>query len=151
MLRTRLREALKDALKAQDRRRISTIRLILAAVKDRDITLRGTGKADCIADEEILNLLQTMVRQRNESIEAFDQGKRKDLADNERAEIEVIRGFLPPQLSDEDIAKATRAVIDELDAAGLKDMGRVMAALKAKYAGEMDFGKASAVVKTLLA
>ncbi|MDA1131921.1 MAG: GatB/YqeY domain-containing protein [Proteobacteria bacterium] len=151
MLRTRLSEALKDALKAQDRRRISTIRLILAAVKDRDITLRGTGKAECIADEEILNLLQTMVRQRNESIEAFEHGKRKDLADSERAEIAVIRGFLPPQLSDDDITAATREVINELNAAGLKDMGRVMAALKAKYAGEMDFGKASSVVKTLLA
>lgn len=150
MLRARLSEALKDALKAQDRRRTSTVRLILAAVKDRDITLRGSGKAECIADDEILNLLQTMVRQRTESIELFEQGKRKDLADRERKEIEVIRSFMPVQLNDEAIAEATRAAIEELHAEGLKDMGRVMGTLKAKYAGQMDFGKASSVVKELL-
>ena len=151
MLRTRLSEALKDALKLKDRVRTSTVRLILAAIKDRDITLRGTGKAECIADEEILNLLQTMVRQRTESIELFEKGKRQELADRERAEIDVIHSFMPPQLDDEAIAKATKIVIKELDAEGLKDMGKVMGMLKSKYAGRMDFGKASAVVKKILA
>ena len=150
MLRTRLSEALKEALKAKDRRRTSTIRLILAAVKDRDITLRGSGKAECMADDGILTLLQTMVRQRTEGIEMFEQGKRKDLADREREEIKIIRGFMPAQLDDQAIAEATRAAIDELHAEGLKDMGRVMGTLKAKYAGQMDFGKASSVVKELL-
>ena len=140
MLRARLSEELKGALKAKDRRRASTIRLILAAMKDRDIILRGSGKAECISDDEILSLLQTMVRQRNESIELFEQGKRLDLAERERKEIEVIRSFMPEQLNEEAIAVATREVIGELNAEGLKDMGRVMGALKAKYAGQMDFG-----------
>lgn len=151
MLRTRLSEALKDALKSKDQVRTSTVRLILAAVKDRDITLRGTGKAECIADEEILNLLQTMVRQRTESIELFEKGERQELADRERAEIDVIHSFMPPQLDDEAIAEATKIVIMELHAEGLKDMGKVMGMLKSKYAGRMDFGKASAVVKKILA
>ena len=150
MLRARLSEALKDALKAKDHRRTSTIRLILAAVKDRDITLRGSGKAECIAEDEILALLQTMVRQRTESIELFEQGKRKDLADREREEIKIIRGFMPAQLDDEAIAEATRETIEELHAEGLKDVGRVMGMLKARYTGQMDFGKASSVVKELL-
>ena len=144
-------EALKDALKSKDQVRTSTVRLILAAVKDRDITLRGTGKAECIADEEILNLLQTMVRQRTESIELFEKGGRQELADRERAEIDVIHSFMPPQLDDEAIAEATKIVIMELHAEGLKDMGKVMGMLKSKYAGRMDFGKASAVVKKILA
>ena len=150
MLRARLSETLKSALKARDQRTVSTVRLILAAVKDRDITFRGSGKGECIMDEEILNLLQTMIRQRRESIGLFEQGGRQDLADRERKEIEVIREFLPRQLGDEQIAAATREVIEELRAEGLKDMGRVMGTLKAKYAGQMDFSKASSVVRELL-
>ena len=150
MLRARLSETLKSALKARDRLAASTVRLILAAVKDRDITFRGSGKGECIADEEILNLLQTMIRQRQESIGLFEQGGRQDLADRERKETGVIREFLPRQLGDEQIAAATREVIEELRAEGLKDMGRVMGTLKTKYAGQMDFAKASSVVRELL-
>lgn len=150
MLRTRLAEALKDAQKARDQRSTSTIRLILAAVKDRDITLRGHGGGDAIGDEEILNLLQTMVRQRHESIELFEKGQRRDLADRERAEIEVVQSFMPDQLDDSEITSVTKKVIKDLEATGLKDMGRVMGELKSKYAGQMDFGKASSVAKELL-
>jgi uncharacterized protein YqeY len=150
MLRARLSEALKNALRAKDQITVATVRLILAAVKDRDITFRGSGKGECIADGEILPLLQTMIRQRRDSIELFEQGSRKDLADRERKEIEVIRSFLPAQLGDAEIAVATREVIDELHAEALKDMGRVMMTLKEKYAGKMDFGKASNVVRELL-
>ena len=151
MLRARLSEALKDALKAKDRCRASTLRLILAAVKDRDITYRGSGKGECIGEEQIYHLLQTMVRQRVESIPQFEQGHRKDLADRERKEIEILRGFLPAQLGDAETAAAARRVVDEIHAEGLKDMGRVMGTLKAKYPGRMDFGKASSVVRELLA
>ena len=150
MLRSRLSEALKDAQKARDQRSTSTIRLILAAIKDRDITLRGNGGGDAIGDDEILNLLQTMVRQRHESIELFEKGSRKDLADRERAEIEVVQNFMPDQLDDGEITSVTKKVIAELEATGLKDMGRVIGELKAKYAGQMDFGKASSVAKELL-
>ena len=150
MLRTRLSEALKGALKAKDQVRTSTIRLVLAAVKDRDIALRGTGKAESIADDDILALLQTMVRQRIESIELFDKGGRVDLADRERSEIDIIRSFMPAQLDDDAIIEATKLVIEESGAKGLKDMGRVMALLKSKYTGKMDFSKASSIVKKIL-
>lgn len=150
MLRTRLSEALKGALKAKDQVRTSTIRLVLAAVKDRDIALRGTGKAESISDDDILALLQTMVRQRIESIELFDKGGRVDLADRERSEIDIIRSFMPAQLDDDAIIEATKLVIEESGAKGLKDMGRVMALLKSKYTGKMDFSKASSIVKKIL-
>ena len=141
MLRPRLSEALKRALKVRDHCTISTVRLSMAAVKDRDITLRGSGKGECITDDEILSLLQTMVRQRRESIVFFQQGKREDLADRERKEIEVIRGFMPAQLDDDEIRVATKEVIEQLNAEGLKDMGRVMGALKEKYSGQIDIEK----------
>ena len=150
MLRSRLSEALKDAVLAKDRRCSSTIRLILAAVKDRDITLRGSGGGDVISDDDILGLLQTMVRQRHESIELFEKGQRKDLADRERAEIDVVLRFMPEQMDDEAIASATKQVVEDLEATGLKDMGRVMGKLKSKYTGQMDFSKASSVAKELL-
>jgi uncharacterized protein YqeY len=150
MLRSRLSEALKDAVLAKDRRSSSTIRLILAAVKDRDITLRGSGGGDVISDDDILGLLQTMVRQRHESIELFEKGQRKDLADRERAEIDVVLRFMPEQMDDEAIASATKQVVEDLEATGLKDMGRVMGKLKSKYTGQMDFSKASSVAKELL-
>ena len=150
MLRSRLSEALKDAVLAEDRRSSSTIRLILAAVKDRDITLRGSGGGDVISDDDILGLLQTMVRQRHESIELFEKGRRKDLADRERAEIDVVLRFMPEQMDDEAIASATKQVVEDLEATGLKDMGRVMGKLKSKYTGQMDFSKASSVAKELL-
>ncbi len=150
MLRTRLSDALKGALKAKDQVRASTIRLVLAAVKDRDIALRGTGKAESISDDDILALLQTMVRQRIESIELFDKGGRVDLADRERSEIDIIRSFMPAQLDDDAIIEATKLVIEESGAKGLKDMGRVMTLLKSKYTGKMDFSKASSIVKKIL-
>jgi len=150
MLREQLTEALKDAMRGQDKRRTSTLRLILAAIKDRDIAGRENGSRDLVGDEEILQLLQKMVRQRRESIETFEKGDRQDLADQERAEIVIIEGFLPQQMGDAEIAAAVDAVAAEMGAAGLKDMGRVMAALRERYPGTMDFGKASAAAKAKL-
>jgi uncharacterized protein YqeY len=150
MLREQLTEALKDAMRGQDKRRTSTLRLILAAIKDRDIAGRENGSRDLVGDDEVLQLLQKMVRQRRESIETFEKGGRLDLADQERAEIVIIEGFLPQQMGDAEIAAAVDAVAAEMGAAGLKDMGRVMAALRERYPGTMDFGKASAAAKARL-
>jgi hypothetical protein len=150
MLRDRLTDALKEAMRAKDARRVSTLRLILAALKDRDIAARGRGDGGPIGDDEILQMLQTMVRQRRESIALYQQGGRMDLADQEQQEIAIIEGFMPRQLGDDEIRAAGRAVIDELGAKGLKDMGRVMAALKERHAGQMDFAKAAGIVKSLL-
>jgi uncharacterized protein YqeY len=151
MLRDRLSDALKEAMKAKDARRVSALRLILAALKDRDIAARGKGQGEGISDDDILQMLQTMIRQRNESIAAYEQGGRLELAQQEQEEITVIEEFLPPQLDAGEIREAVEQEIAELGAEGLKDMGRTMAALKAKYAGRMDFGKASGIVKELLA
>jgi uncharacterized protein YqeY len=151
MLRDRLTDALKEAMKAKDARRVSALRLILAALKDRDIAARGKGQGEGISDDDILQMLQTMIRQRNESIAAYEQGGRLELAQQEQEEITVIEEFLPPQLDAGEIREAVEQEIAELGAEGLKDMGRTMAALKAKYAGRMDFGKASGIVKELLA
>ena len=140
MIREQLTEALKDAMRGQDKRRTTTLRLILAAIKDRDIA----------GDDEVLQLLQKMVRQRRESIETFEKGGRIDLADQERDEIVIIEGFLPQQMGDAEIAAAVEAVAAEMGAVGLKDMGRVMAALRERYPGTMDFGKASAAAKARL-
>lgn len=150
MIRTRLNEALKEAMKAKNKRATSTLRLILAALKDRDIAARGRGKSDGVDAEEILELLQKMVRQRQESIEAFQKGNRPDLVEKEQGEIVVIEGFLPKQLGESETREAVEAVISELEASTIKDMGRVMADLKSRYAGRMDFGKASALVKARL-
>lgn len=150
MLREQFTEALKDAMRGQDKRRTSTLRLILAAIKDRDIAGRENGSRDLVGDDEVLQLLQKMVRQRRESIETFEKGGRLDLADQERAEIVIIEGFLPQQMGDAEIAAAVDAVAAEMGAAGLKDMGRVMAALRERYPGTMDFGKASAAAKARL-
>ena len=151
MLRTELSDALKDAMRAKEVRAVSTLRLILAALKDRDIAARGKGKSEGIGDDDILDLLQKMVRQRRESIELFEKGDRQDLADKEAEEIVVIQRFLPKQLDPEQIRGAVQEIIEELGAATIKDMGRVMAALKERYAGRMEFGKASALVKERLA
>ena len=150
MIRPRLNEALKDAMKAKDKCATSTLRLILAALKDRDIAARGRGKGDGVDEDEILEMLQKMVRQRHESIEAYQKGNRQDLVDRERSEIEVIERFLPKQLGEEETREAVETVIGELAASTIKDMGRVMAELKSRYAGRMDFGKASALVKARL-
>jgi len=148
-MREQLADALKQAVKAQDKRRVCTLRLVQAAIKDRDISNRGVGK-DPVSDDDITEILAKMVKQRNESAKAFEEGNRLDLADQERAEIEIIRGFLPKQLGDDDVKQACSKIINETGADGLRDMGKCMNALKQKYAGQMDFGKASGIVKELL-
>jgi uncharacterized protein YqeY len=149
-LRTRLNDALKSSMKAKDQRAVSTVRLILAALKDRDIAARSKGNHEGIDDAEILQMLQTMVKQREESISLYEKGGRLELAQQEQEEIDIIRGYLPTQLSDAEIAQAVNAVVDELGAKNLKDMGRTMAALRERYAGQMDFAKASGVLKAQL-
>jgi len=150
MLRTQIRDALKVALKARDERRVATLRLILAALKDRDIAARGGGGAGEITNDDILNLLQTMIKQRRDSIALYEKGGRDDLVAQEKQEIVVIEEFLPKQLSDKEIAQAVKETIESVGATSLKDMGRTMAALKERYAGQMDFAKASGIVKQQL-
>lgn len=150
MLRTRLSDALKTAMKAKEARAVSTLRLIHAALKDRDIAVRSNGNMDGISDEDILSLFQSMIKQRRESIDAYQRGGRMELAQKEAEEISIIEDFLPEQLSEEEITAAVGEAITEIGAANLKDMGKVMAALKQTYAGRMDFGKASSLVKAQL-
>jgi|SRR5580692_2201529 uncharacterized protein YqeY len=149
-LRERLNESMKDAMRAKDQRRLGTIRLMLAALKDRDIANRTEDSREGISDDEILTLLAKMIKQREESAETYDKGGRPELASAERGEIEIIREFMPQQMEADEAKAAASAVIAELGAASMKDMGRVMAALKERYAGQMDFAKASATVKGLL-
>lgn len=151
MLRERLNDELKAAMKAKQQRKVSTLRLILAALKDRDLAARAAGEGESIGDDDILQLLTKMIRQRRESIKLYEQGGRVDLADQEAEEIAIIEDFLPRQLDDAETAAAVGTVIEEIKPAGLKDMGRIMAALKERYAGRMDFAKASALVKKTLA
>ena len=148
-MRERLAEEVKAAMKGGDKARLSTLRLMQSAVKDRDIANRGTGK-EAASDDEVLQLFAKMVKQREESAKAFEDGGRPELAAGERAEIAIIRDFLPRQMDEAETAAAVRAVIAETGAAGVKDMGKVMAALREKYAGQMDFSKASGVVKGML-
>ena len=150
MLRERLNERLKTAMKEKDPVSVSTLRLILTAVKDRDITARGKGDADGIGEKEILQVLQTMVRQRQEAIELYRQGGRQELAKQEEEEIAVIEGFLPAQLEEGEVRSAIGDVVKEVGAKGIKDMGKAMAVLRERYAGQMDFGKASAILKEKL-
>ena len=151
MLRRQFDEALKNASKAREACRVATIRLILAALNDRDVAERGRGNGAGLTDREILTLLQTMIRQRRESIGQYERGGRIDLAEREAEEIAVIETFLPPAIEGEDLVSAVRGVVSDLDARTIKDMGRTMACLKAKYAGRMDFAKASGLVKEMLA
>lgn len=150
MLRSRLSDELKTAMKAKDQRATSTLRLILAALKDRDIAARDRGVTDGIGDDEIVEMMQKMVRQRRESIELYEKADRPELARQEAEEIAVIERFLPKQLSEAETAAAVEKVIAETGAASIKDMGKVMGALKSGYAGRMDFGKAGALVKQKL-
>ena len=150
MLRTRLNDALKAAMKAKETRTIATVRLILAALKDRDIAARGKGNLEGIDEDGILAMLQSMIKQRRESIVLYEKGKRPELARQEAEEITVIEQFLPRQLAEDEMAEAVMAVIQDVEAKSLKDMGRTMAALKERYAGRMDFAKASARVKEQL-
>ena len=135
-------------MKAGEKRRVGTIRMIMAAFKDKEIEARGQGKT--VSDEEILALLQKMTKSRKESQEIYEKAGRVDLATQESEEIAIIQGFLPQQLSETEVAQAIAAAVAETGAASLKDMGRVVGALKGKYAGRMDFGKASAVAKSML-
>jgi uncharacterized protein YqeY len=148
-MREKIAEALKAAQKQQAKRRISTLRLIITAIKDRDIANRGAGK-DPVGEEEIMTILTKMVRQREESAKAFEEGNRLELAEQEREEIEIIREFLPQPLAEEDMKRACAQVVDEVGGDGLRDMGRCMNALKEKFPGKMDFGKASGIVKSML-
>ncbi len=149
-MREELNEALKTALKAQDKRRLSTLRLILAAIKDRDIAARSEDRNEGVSDEEILSILQKMVKQRKESSTMYEEAGRLELAEQEREEIAIIDEYLPKQMSDDEVRTATQELVKDIEAAGLKDMGRTMAALKERYAGVMDFKVASATVKELL-
>jgi len=148
-MRAKIAEQLKTAQKAQDKRAVSTLRLILAAIHDRDIANRGASK-DPVGDDEIVAILSKMVKQREESARLFEEGGRIELADDERAEIEIIKRFLPAQLGEDDIRRLCREVIAELGADGLRDIGRCMSALKARYPGRMDFARASGIVKAML-
>lgn len=148
-MREDISDSLKTAMKARDMGRSSTLRLVMAAIKDRDIAARGEGK-DAIADDEILALLQKMVKQREESINMYEKAKRDDLAAQERTEIDIIREFLPKPLGDEEVQAEIELAIEATGAQGLRDMGKVVAALKAKFPGRIDFGKASQMVKAKL-
>lgn len=150
MLRARLSEALKTAMKARDARSVSTVRLILARLKERDIEARPKGKPEGISDEEMVAMMQGMIKQRHESIELYERGHRPELAEKERGEIAVIESFMPRQLSESEMAEAITKVVGELGASGIKDMGKVMAKLKERFAGTMDFAKASTIVKARL-
>ncbi len=149
-MRDNFNQALKDALKAKDKIRVSTLRLILAAIKDRDIAARTSDRSQGVSDEEILQILAKMIKQRRESSKTYAEAGRLDLAEQENREIEVIEDFMPRQLGQEEIEKACSAVVGEIGATGLKDMGKCMGALKSRYGGQMDFGKASGIVKELL-
>lgn len=150
-MRTRLSEALKSAMKAREAERLSTLRLINAAIKDRDIALRGEGREDGVTDPEILAIMGRMVKQRLESATAYEEGGRLELAERERAEIVIIEEFLPRKLSEAEATKAIDTAIAETGAETIRDMGRVMGVLKEKYTGRLDFAKVGPRVKERLA
>lgn len=151
MLREQIDEALKASMKARnDKVRVSTLRLINAAIKDRDIAARACDRCDGVSNDEVLAILTKMVKQREDSAAAYEKGCRPDLAEQEKAEIAVIQEFLPRQMSEAEISAAVKDVVTELEASGLKDMGKCMAALKARHSGAMDFGKAGALMKQTL-
>jgi len=150
MLRDELNQSLKEAMRARDQQALTTVRLILAALKDRDIQARSEGQGDGIGDDEILDMLTKMVKQRREAMSLYEKGNRQDLVDKEQNEIEVIQRFLPQQLNESELEAAVQQAIGELEADSVKDMGRVMGVLKQRYAGRMDFGKASGLAKAKL-
>ena len=149
-LRERIGAALKDAMKSKDAERLSTLRLINAAIKDRDIALRGEGGEGTVGDGDVLAILGRMVKQRQESARAYEEGGRLELAEKELAEVKVIEEFLPRQLDEAEVSAAIDAAIAEIGAGSIRDMGKVMAALKAKYTGQMDFGAVGPMVKARL-
>lgn len=148
--RSELNTSMKEAMRNKNQTSLSTIRLINAAIKDRDIAARGQGKADGIEDSEILSMLQSMIKQRQESTKTYCDAGREELAEREEAEVEVIKGFLPQQLSEDDVKAAIEKIIAETGADSIKDMGKVMGVLKKEYAGQVDMGKAGGLVKGLL-
>ncbi len=149
MLREDLQNALKEAMKEKNMAVVGAVRLIIAGLKEKDVEARGKGKEKA-EDIELLAMMQTMIKQRNESVKIYIEGNRPELAEKEKAEIEVIERFLPKQLSDDEVNKVIQSVIANIGAQSIKDMGKVMAALKNEYAGQMDFGKASGIIKSLL-
>jgi uncharacterized protein YqeY len=149
MLRDDINKALTEAMKARDERAVSTLRMVNATLKNADIEARTTGKP--LDDGAVLSLLQKMIKQRQESVELYQKGGRDDLVKQEQEEIAIIAAYLPKQMSEDEVKAAIDAAIAEIGAAGVKDMGKVIGALRGKYAGQMDFGKASALVKARLA
>ena len=149
MLRDGINTALKEAMKSRDERRVSTLRMVNAAIKNADIEARGQGK-EPLNEHDLLGLMQKMIKQRQEALELYEKGGRPELAQQEREEIEIISSYLPQQMSDVEAGAAISAILQEINAQSLKDMGRAMAALKERFAGKMDFSKASAKVKELL-
>ena len=149
MLRDDINNAVKEAMKAKEERKLSTLRMVNSTIKNADIEARGQGKPQ-LSDAELLGVLQMMIKQRQEAIELYDKGGRAELAAQEREEIAVITAYLPRQMSEDDVKAAISAAIAETNAAGMKDMGKVIGVLKAKYTGQMDFSKASSLVKAAL-
>jgi uncharacterized protein len=149
VLRDNINSAMRDAMKARDERRVGTLRMMNAAIKNADIEARGQGK-EALNEADLMSLFQKMIKQRQESAELYDKGARPELAAAERAEIEMIQAYLPQQMSDAEAGHAISSMLQELNAATMKDMGRAMAALKERFAGKMDFGKASGKIKELL-
>ncbi len=149
MLRDDLQNALKEAMKEKNMPVVSAVRMIIAGLKEKDVEARGKGKEKA-EDSELLAMMQTMIKQRNESVKIYTEGNRPELAQKEQEEIKVIERFLPKQLNDEEVENVVKETISSIGATSVKDMGKVMAQLKAQYAGQMDFGKASTVIKSLL-
>ena len=148
--REKIQDAMKEALKNKDMERLAAIRLIVAAMKDKDVASRTDGLNDGISESDLMSMLQSMIKQRTESAKIYRENNRPELADKEDKEIAVIESFLPAQMSDDEVAKVIGDIIAAIGAAGMKDMGKVMAELKAKYAGQLDMGKAGAVIKQKL-
>ncbi|MBR5598546.1 MAG: GatB/YqeY domain-containing protein [Alphaproteobacteria bacterium] len=149
MLRDEIQNALKEAMKAKDMETVGAIRLIIAGQKVKDVEARGSGK-DCASDQELLAMMQTMIKQRNESARIYREGGREELAEKEEKEIKVIEKFLPKQLSEEEIKEKINDIVAKTGASSIKDMGKVMAELKTGFAGQIDMGKASGLIKSIL-
>ena len=149
MLREDLQKALKESMLAKDTQKVGAIRLIIAGMKEKDVDARGKGQKEA-SETDLMAMMQNMIKQRRDSIDMYLKGNRQDLADKEQAEIAVIETFLPKQMNDEEMLAAVKAVVAETGASSMKDMGKVMSALREQYAGQMDFGAASGTIKTLL-
>lgn len=149
MLRDDVQNAIKEAMKNHEAERLSTARMILAGIKEKDVDARGKGK-ECASEADLMSMMQTMIKQRQESAKMYRDGNRPELAEKEELEIKIIEGFLPKQMSDAEVDAAIAAVIAELGASSMKDMGAVMAKMREKYAGQMDFGAASGKIRAAL-